>query len=856
MTGNVSYLSDFEEINGGYVTFGGNIKGGKITGKGKIRTVKLDFDDVYFVKELKFNLFSVLQMCDKKNSVLFINTKCIVLSSNFKLPDDNHVLLRVPRENNMYNGDLKNIVPSGDLICLFAKATLDESNLWTRKVKENLHVNFLEYKPNVASIQTDIHSLDVNAGDQPGDVTTGNKPGDVNVGDQPGDVNAGDIQEATGIFNGAFDNRDLGVEADTNNLDSSIVIYLMEKELLAQNGFFEKKLDERGIVIRNKVRLVAQGPTHKEGIDYDEVFAPVAMIEAIRLFLAYASFKDFIVYQMDVKSAYLYGKIKEEVYVCQPPGFEDLDFPDKLYKVKKALYCLHQALRAWYENLSIYLLNNRFKRGHINKTLFIKRNKDDILLVQVYVDDIIFGSTKKETCLQVKQKQDGIFISQDKYVAEILKKFRFSEVKTASTSMETLKPLLKDEDGQECKKQTVVANSTTKAECVAALSCYGQKPQKPRRKQRKEAETSHDESADEDHVPTPSSDPLPSGKDSAILNELMVFVSAYKNRMIEEINQNAKIALDDETQGRINDDEMFGVDDLAGEEVVMETTTGVKDSVAPTTDVTEDKITMAQALAAIKSVKPKVVVQEQEMSTIILDAAIIVTTVVLTPRAKGIVFHEQKQSQIPTVSSSKDKGKAKMIEHKVPFKKKDQLRFDEEYARKLQAEVEKARLLVELIEKRKKRFAALRAQEKRSKPPTKTQMKIQMSTYLRHMGGYKQSHLKGWSFNEIKELFDREMRKVNNFVAMDSEAQKSNAKEAQESSTKRTAEHLESDISKKQKVDENVKLAINDSEELRKCIEIVPNDGDEVLIEATQISSRSPTIIDYKIYKEGKKTCF
>nr|GFB65512.1 ribonuclease H-like domain-containing protein [Tanacetum cinerariifolium] len=125
MTGNISYLFDFEEINKGYVAIGRNPKGGKITGKGEIKTDKLDFDDVYFVKELKFNLFSVSQMCDKKNNVLFIDTECVILSSDFKLPDENHVLLRVPRENNMYNVDLKNIVPSGDLTCLFAKATLE-----------------------------------------------------------------------------------------------------------------------------------------------------------------------------------------------------------------------------------------------------------------------------------------------------------------------------------------------------------------------------------------------------------------------------------------------------------------------------------------------------------------------------------------------------------------------------------------------------------------------------------------------------------------------------------------------------------------------------------------------------------
>nr|GEX09092.1 ribonuclease H-like domain-containing protein [Tanacetum cinerariifolium] len=130
ITGNMSYLSDFKELNGGYVAFGGNPKGGKISGKGKIKTGKLDFNDVNFVKELKFNLFSVSQMCDKKNNVLFTDTKCLVLSPKFKLPDESQVLLRVPRENNMYNVNLKNIIPFGDLTCLFAKASIDESNLW------------------------------------------------------------------------------------------------------------------------------------------------------------------------------------------------------------------------------------------------------------------------------------------------------------------------------------------------------------------------------------------------------------------------------------------------------------------------------------------------------------------------------------------------------------------------------------------------------------------------------------------------------------------------------------------------------------------------------------------------------
>nr|GEX70926.1 ribonuclease H-like domain-containing protein [Tanacetum cinerariifolium] len=139
MTGNISFLLDFKEINGGYVAFGGNPKGGKISSKGKIKTGKLYFDDVYFVNELKFNLFSISQMCDKKNSVLFTYTKWVVLSSDYKLSDENHVLLRVPRENNMYNVDLKNVIPLGGLTCLSAKATLDEYNLWHRRLG---HINF------------------------------------------------------------------------------------------------------------------------------------------------------------------------------------------------------------------------------------------------------------------------------------------------------------------------------------------------------------------------------------------------------------------------------------------------------------------------------------------------------------------------------------------------------------------------------------------------------------------------------------------------------------------------------------------------------------------------------------------
>nr|GEV45205.1 hypothetical protein [Tanacetum cinerariifolium] len=820
MTRNMSYLFDFKEINGGYVAFGGNPKGGKISVKGKIKTCKLDFDDVYFVKELKFNLFSVSQMCDKKNSVLFSDTECPFLSPDFKPPDESHVLLRVPRQNNMYNVNLKNFVPSGVLTCLFAKATIDESNLWHKmlghinfktinklvkgnlvrglptKVFENdntcvackkgkqhrascktkpvssidqplfrLHMDlfgptfvkslnkksyclvvtddysrftwvfFLATKDETSPILktfitglenqlslkvkvirsdngtkfknndlnqfyglkgikrefsvpitpqqngiaerknrtlveaartmlvdsflpipfwaeavnttcevqnrmlvtkphhktpyellhgrtpsigfmrpfgcsvTILNTLDplgkfkgkvdegflagysnnnedaafdgkehdfdakkpesavtispsssaqsmkqddktkkeakgknikeVNAVDfivstvgkispnssnifsdaGPSNVVaspTYRKSSFIDASQLPGDLDMPELEDIT-----YSDDEDVvGAEADFKNLETSItlspipttrihkdhhvsqiisdlssttqtrsmtrVVKIKEepirkvwvlvdlphgKRSIGTKWVYRNKKDERGIVIMNKARLVAQGHTQEDGIDYEEVFAPVARIEVIRLFLAYASFMGFMVYRMDVKSAFLYETIEEKVYVYQPLGFEDPDHPEKVYKVVKALYGLHQAPRAWYETLAKYLLEN---------------------------DDIIFGATKKDLCksfeklmkdkfqmsymgeltfflgLQVKQKKDGTFISQDKYVAEILRKFGLTEGKSASTPIDTEKPLLKDPDGEDVDVHTysccqLLCTSAMDSESTAGL---------------------------------------------------------------------------------------------------------------------------------------------------------------------------------------------------------------------------------------------------------------------------------------------------------------------------------------------------------------------------------------------------
>nr|GEX64857.1 putative ribonuclease H-like domain-containing protein [Tanacetum cinerariifolium] len=595
--GNITYLSDFKELNGGYVAFEGNPKGGKITGEGKIKTRKLDFDDVYFVKELKFNLFSVSQMYDKKNSVLFTDTECLVLSPDFKLPDESQVLLRVHRENNMYNVNLKNIVPSkmvdeGFLVGYSVCSKLFRVfNCRIHIVQETMHVNFLENKLTIADTGPtwlfDIDSLSRTMNYHPvsvenqtnsgagfhdtfdaekvkeeviqtymlflvwsaGSMNPHNNDKDALIDGHEHDVDIQNINtvsaagpsnttvsptyKKSSFIDASTSSHDLampnledltysdgedavGAEADINNLEFAIPvspipttrihkdhptsqiiddlslttqtrsmaravkdqgelsqmfdkdfhtcmlacflsqeepkrihqalkdpswIEAMQEELLqfkmqkvwilvdlpyrkraiGTKWVYRNKKDKRGIVIRNKARLVAQGHIQEEGIDYKEVFAPVARIEAIRLFLAYASFMGFLVYQMDVKSAFLYGTIEEEVYVCQPSGFEDPDHPNEVYKVVKALYGLHQAPRAWSSG---------------------------------------------------KKKKDGIFISQDKYVAEILRKYGLTEKKSASTPIDAEKPLLKDPDGKDidCKKQMVVATSSTDAEYVAAVS--------------------------------------------------------------------------------------------------------------------------------------------------------------------------------------------------------------------------------------------------------------------------------------------------------------------------------------------------------------------------------------------------
>ncbi|GKB50522.1 retrovirus-related pol polyprotein from transposon TNT 1-94 [Tanacetum coccineum] len=237
----------------------------------------------------------------------------------------------------------------------------------------------------------------------------------------------------------------------------------VSRNIIVIKWIWKNKTDTENTVIRNKSCLVAKGYHQEEGIDFKESVALVARLKAVKSFVAYAAHKNFPIFWMDVKTAFLNKPLKEEVFARQPDGFVDLEFPNHVYCLKKALYGLKQAPRAWYDKLSSFLIEHHFTKGIVDLALFIRRHKDDILLVQIYVDDIIFGSTKPVFAkrfekimkdnfemsmideikffvgLQVHQSPQGIFIYQSQYTMDILKKYRMEKCDTVSTPMATTK---------------------------------------------------------------------------------------------------------------------------------------------------------------------------------------------------------------------------------------------------------------------------------------------------------------------------------------------------------------------------------------------------------------------------------
>nr|GEW50067.1 uncharacterized mitochondrial protein AtMg00810-like [Tanacetum cinerariifolium] len=536
MTWNMSYLSDYEEINGGYVAFGENPKGDKIISTGKIRTGKLDFDDVYFVKELKSNLFSVSQMCEKKNSVLFTDTECIVLSSDFKLPDENHAdegfLVGYCVSSNQPN-------PSAGIQEHFDADKSGEGNvqqyvlfpLWSSGSKDPQNTNddvTFEVKEPESKVHVSLSSSaktkehdDKTKREAKGKSLVELSTGFKNLSEEFEDFSDNNINEVNAastlvpvVGQNLTNSTNTFSAAGPSNTTVSPTLrkssyvdpsqYPDDPDMPALEDITYSDVDEDVVAEANFSNLETNitvspipttrvhkdhhaskiiGHTQEEGIDYEEVFAPVTRIEAIRLFLAYASFMGFMV-----------------------------------YNVVKTLYGLHQAPKAWYETLANYLLENGFQRGKIDQTLFIKKQKGDILLVQVYVDDIIFGSTNKALSMigslmyLTSSRPDIMFVVYA--CARFQVTFKASHLHVVKRIFSYLKgkPRLglwytknspfnlvaySDSDyagasldrrsttggcqflgcrliSWQCKRQTVVATSSTEAEYVAAASCCAQ----------------------------------------------------------------------------------------------------------------------------------------------------------------------------------------------------------------------------------------------------------------------------------------------------------------------------------------------------------------------------------------------
>nr|GEW43866.1 ribonuclease H-like domain-containing protein [Tanacetum cinerariifolium] len=895
------------KINGGYVAFGGNPKSGKITGKGKIKTSKLDFDDVYFVKELKFNLFSVLQM--------------------------------VPRENNMYNFDLKNLVPSGDLTCLFGKATLDESNIWHRRlghinfktmnklvkgikrefsvartpqrngiaerknrtlieatrtmladlllpipfwaeavniacyvqnkvlvtkshtktpyelllgrtpsigfmrpfgcpvtilntldplgkfngkadegflvgyslsskafivfnsrnqiVQETLHINFLENQPNVVGSSLtwlfDIDTLTKFMNYQP--VIAGNQP-NRSAGIQE-HFDADKAEEANVQQYVLFplwssssknpQNTDDDATFEVKKPESEVHVSLSSSAKTKKHDDKTKREAKGKILVVgqnstnstntfsavgpsntavsptlrkssyvdpsqypndqnmpaleditysddeewNKARLVAQGHTQEEGIDYEEVFAPVARIEAIKLFLAYASFMGFMVYQMDVKSAFIYGTIEEEVYVCQPLGFEDPDYPDKVYKVVKALYGLHQALRAW-----------------------------------------------------------------DKYIAKILRKFGLTDRKSASTPINTKKPLLKDLDGKDVDVHTyrlmigslMYLTSSRLDIMFAVFACA------------------------HIHV-TPKA----------------LHLHAVK-RIFRYLKDKPHLGL-----WYVKDSPFnlvaYSDSDYAGASLDRKSTTWGCQFLG--------MLVPQQAADNVDDVVADDVAADDVVVDIVADADVKPTLPSPTP------------TTTPPPPQQEDAEVAKDVEVQGRLESQSQVyHIDLEHADKVLSmhddEAEPAKLnegdVIEQVKRKEKQDnAVFRYQALKRKPQTEAQARNNMMVYLKNMAGFKMDFFKGMSYDDIIPIFEKHF---NSNVAFLEKGEKQIKKEASKA-LKRKSKSSEQQAAKKQKLNEKV-------EELMTHLQFVPNDEDDVYTKATPLALKV-FVVDYQIHTEYNK---
>nr|GEU88417.1 putative ribonuclease H-like domain-containing protein [Tanacetum cinerariifolium] len=987
----------------------------------------------------------VSQMCDKKNIVLFTDTECLVLSPEFKMPDENQVLLRVSRENNMYNVDLKNIIPSGDLTCLFAKATIDESNLWHRRLR---HINFKTMNKLVkgdlvkglpSKVFKNDHTCVACKKGKQHRASCKTKP--VSFVNQPLQRLHMDLFRHTFVKiinkksyclvvtddysrsdNGTeFKNHDLnqfyrmkGIKSEfsvprtpqqngiTKRKNRTLIevsrtmladlllpipfwaeavntaCYVQNGVLLTkpQNktpyellhgrtpsigfirpfgcpvtiintldslGKFDGKVDEGFLVgysvsskafrepefegrkPESKVNVSpsskfedfsdnsinednaagtlvptvrksftdstntfsAAGPSNPAvkleditysddeddvgaeadftnlettitGIDYKEVFAPVARIEAIQLFLAYASFMGFIVYQMDVKSAFLYGTIEEEVYVCQPSGFEDPDYPDKIMKYK-------------------------FQMSSMGELTFF------------------LG-------LQVKQKKDRIFISQDKYVAMILRKFGLTDRKSASTPIDTKKPLLKDPDGKDValssikslkrmlhvinilsagslttpqmvlnspcltriknwlvrtkwslvndvmrlqalvnKKKVVITEATIRdalrlddvegVECLPNEDIFTElarmgvgkgcsRVEKPLFEGMIVAQQVADEGdakvnvddilavgvADEgaanvadDEVPaaldepsipssTPPTQPPPPSQDIPSTSQVQLTPPPSSNAQPPTPHHQPQPSIETSDDTVIDDVSKQGRM-IADMDVDVDVT--LKDVAKDVQDAEIEEITAASAT----------ITAAPQLTT--AAASTLTTAPSVARRRKEVLIRDPEETATPSTiihseAKSKDKGKGIMVEEPKPLKKQAQIKQDEAYARELKAELNKNIDWDEVINhvhrKKKEDNAVKRYQALKRKPQTEAQARKNMMIYLRNVVGFKMDYFKGMTYDDIRLIFEKKFN--SNVAILLKTKEQTNAEGSR--ALKRLSKSQEDKASKKQKLDEEV----------------------------------------------------
>nr|GEU46318.1 ribonuclease H-like domain-containing protein [Tanacetum cinerariifolium] len=965
MTGNISYLSEFEEINGGYVA----------------------------LVEIQKVVRSQAKMYDEKNNVLFTDTECVALSSDFKLPDENHVLLKVPRDNNMYNVDLKNIVPSRDLTCLFAKATLDESNIWhkrlghinfktmnklvkgnlvrglpsnffkynhtyvackkgkqhrascktkpvssvsqtlqrvlvtkphnktpyelllgrthsigfmrpfgylvtilntldplgkfdgkadegflvgysisskafrvfnsrTRIVQETLHIIFLENQPNVVGsgptwlfdIDTLTQSMNyqpVAAENQPNsstgiqetfdaskvgkesfstqqyvllplwstsskdpqnsdaDVVFDDKENEsavhvspsssdktekhdekanreakergltngVNAASTPvtavrtNSTNSTNSFNATGPSNNdvsstfeigrkylfvdpsqyhndpnmpelediiySDDEDDVNAEADFSNLETSITISPILTSRVHKHHPITQIIDDLSLApqTRSMTRMVKDqgGHTQEEGIDYEEVFAPVARIKAIRLFLAYASFMGFMVYQMDVESTFLYETIKKEVYVCQPLRFEDPDYPDKVYKVVKALYGLHQVNACMSAKRTAW---NEFRSSMALAVIWLAT-----------VDNLSFHNTKY-TSPAFTQKVFANMRRIDK---------GFSRVDT---------PLF---DGHRGYKAQVKGQEVGEEETIQIIK-------------------------------------IKEIKEGGIAE-----LDADEDVTLEDID--AEVAMDADVQGRLPESQakVYHLDLEHAKKVLSMQDT---DESEPTK--VEEAIEVVTASKLMTKEKEGVVIQDPEETS-----------------TASVIMHSEVKS--------KDKGKGILIEEPKPLKRQAQTEQDEAFTRQLKAKLNANINWDDVIEqvkrKEKQDNTVMRYQALKRKPINEAQARKNMMVYLKNMAGFKMDFFKGMTYNDIRPIFEKHYNSIRAFLEKGEE-------EIEEEGSKRKDDILNQDASKKQRIYE-------ETDELKTHLQIIAN-NDDVYTEATPLALKVP-VADYQIYHEHNK---